>query len=124
MLNKYILTYNDEAEVYSVAAMFVFEELCDIEKARQYFLEGMKYHKDIKGLYIEQFWMEILHVERTACYSYKNIIENYKKLIHYFQGDVQFHIDLLNLAIKMPRATELVYHIVRYRMMTKAIYWL
>lgn len=95
--------------------MFVFEELCDIEKARKYFAEGLKHHKNIKLLYIEQFWMEISHVERTACYSYKNIIENYKKLINHFQGDMILHFQLLNMATMRPRVTELLCLIVRYR---------
>lgn len=75
----------------------------NIEKARQYFVEGIKIHKHEKSLYVGQLWIEVMHLsdlgggesnETIVIQIYKNIIEN-------FNHDMDFHILLLNRCIEV-----------------------
>ena len=116
MLNTLMLRYHSDPEVYITAATYEFDDWNDVESARQYFTEGLKYHKNCKSLYVEDFWVEVQHLEKTAGASLPIAMEKYKSLIKRFEGDIEFHFILLDRAIKLSTVRELQCNIVRYRL--------
>ncbi|XP_003242958.1 U3 small nucleolar RNA-associated protein 6 homolog isoform X1 [Acyrthosiphon pisum] len=113
MLNTLMLRYHSDPEVYIIAATYEFDDRNDVESARQYFTQGLKYHKNCKSLYIEDFWVEVQHLEKTAGASLPIAMEKYKSLIKRFEGDIEFHFILLDRAIKFNAVRELQCNIVR-----------
>ncbi|XP_060856851.1 U3 small nucleolar RNA-associated protein 6 homolog isoform X2 [Metopolophium dirhodum] len=113
MLNTLMLRYHSDPEVYITAATYEFDDRNDVESARQYFTEGLKYHKNCKSLYVEEFWVEVQHLEKTAGASLPIAIGKYRNLIKRFEGDIEFHFILLDRAIKLSAVRELQCNIVR-----------
>jgi hypothetical protein len=60
-LNELAFNYHSDPRLYALAATYVFEELCDLQKARQYFDEGFKFHHKCKELYLEKFSMKVIY---------------------------------------------------------------
>ncbi|KAL5237589.1 hypothetical protein ACI65C_004999 [Semiaphis heraclei] len=113
MLNTLMLKYHKDPEVYITAATYEFDDQNNIESARQYFAEGLKYHKNCKRLYLEEFWVEVQHLEKTAGASLPIAMEKYRNLIKRFEDDIEFHFVLLEKAIKLSAVRELQCNIVR-----------
>ncbi|XP_060844936.1 U3 small nucleolar RNA-associated protein 6 homolog [Rhopalosiphum padi] len=113
MLNTLMLRYHSDPEVYITAATYEFDDRNDVDSARQYFSEGLKYHKNCKRLYVEEFWVEVQHLEKTAGASLSIAMGKYRNLIKHFEGDIKFHFILLDRAIKLSAVRELQCNIVR-----------
>lgn len=113
-MDTLISGYHSDPELYIIAANHEFDDRNDIESARRHFEEGLKYHKNCKMLYIEDFWVEVQHLEKTADDSHAIAIRKYSNLIKCFEGDLQFHFILLDKAIKFNAVGELQCNIVRY----------
>ncbi|KAL4103959.1 hypothetical protein QTP88_019276 [Uroleucon formosanum] len=113
MLDTLMLRYHSDPEVYLTAATYAFDDRNDIESARRYFAEGLKYHENCKNLYVEEFWVEVQHLEKTAGASLPIAIEKYRILIKRFEGDIEFHFILLDRAIKLSAVRELQCNVVR-----------
>jgi len=109
-----MLRYHSDPEVYITAATYEFDDRNDVDSARQYFSEGLKYHKNCKRLYVEEFWVEVQHLEKTAGASLSIAMGKYRNLIKHFEGDIKFHFILLDRAIKLSAVRELQCNIVRY----------
>lgn len=105
---------HNDPEVYKLAALFEYSKMCDVEAARLYFSEGLKYHKHCKILYIEEFNLEVQHVEHTNGQSLPIALSKYKNMVEYFKGDLEFHITLIDKALQFNTVWELQYHVVRY----------
>ncbi|XP_001942643.1 uncharacterized protein LOC100167656 [Acyrthosiphon pisum] len=113
MLDTLMLRYHSDPEVYLTAATYAFDDRNDIESARRYFAEGLKYHENCKNLYVEEFWVEVQHLEKTEGASLPIAIEKYRSLIKRFEGDIEFHFILLDRAIKLSAVRELQCNVVR-----------
>ncbi|XP_015372258.1 PREDICTED: uncharacterized protein LOC107167629 [Diuraphis noxia] len=113
MLETLMLRYHSDPEVYLTAATYEFDDRNNIESARRYFAEGLKYHENCKNLYVEEFWVEVQHLEKTAGTSLPIAIDKYKNLIKRFEGDIEFHFILLDRAIKLSTVRELQCNVVR-----------
>ncbi|XP_025203220.1 LOW QUALITY PROTEIN: uncharacterized protein LOC112600250 [Melanaphis sacchari] len=113
ILDTIILRYHNDPEVYIIAATYAFDNRNDVDSARRYFAEGLKHHKNCKSLHIEEFWIEVQHLEKTAGASLLIAMGKYKNLIKQFEGDIEFHIILLDRAIKFKTIGELQCNIVR-----------
>ncbi|CAI6357406.1 unnamed protein product [Macrosiphum euphorbiae] len=113
VLDTLMLRYHDDPEVYLTAATYAFDDRNDIESARRYFAEGLKYHKNCKNLYVEEFWVEVQHLEKTEGASLPIAIGKYRSLIKRFEGDIEFHFILLDRAIKLSAVRELQCNVVR-----------
>ncbi|XP_025203204.1 U3 small nucleolar RNA-associated protein 6 homolog [Melanaphis sacchari] len=113
MLSTLMLKYHSDPEVYITAATYEFDERNDVELARQYFAKGLEHHKNCKSLYVEEFWVEVQHLEKTADASLSIAMGKYKNLIKQFEGDIEFHFILLDRAIKLSAVGELQCNIVR-----------
>jgi U3 small nucleolar RNA-associated protein 6 len=115
MLDTLMSRYHSDPEVYITAATYEFDDRNDVETARRYFAEGLKYHKNCKSLYVEEFWVEVQHLEKTAGASLPVAVGKYKNLIKRFEGDMEFHFILLDRAIQLSAVRELQCNVVRYR---------
>jgi len=113
-LDNITLTYQSDPEVYIITAMFMYEECSDIEKARQHFYEGLKYHEDYKRLHLEQFSMEIQHIENTNGSSFEFALENYYSVKKLYKGQMDFHFMLLDRTMMMTRVMNILSVIVEY----------
>ncbi|XP_060857109.1 U3 small nucleolar RNA-associated protein 6 homolog isoform X1 [Metopolophium dirhodum] len=113
MLDTLMTRYHSDPEVYITAATYEFDDRNDVESARKYFAEGLKYHKNCKNLYVEEFWVEVQHLEKTAGASLPIAIGKYRNLIKIFEGDIEFHFILLDRAIKLSAVRELQCNVVR-----------
>ncbi|KAL5237260.1 hypothetical protein ACI65C_004670 [Semiaphis heraclei] len=113
MLDTLMSRYHSDPEVYITAAKYEFDDRNDVEAARKYFSEGLKYHTNCKNLYAEEFWVEVQHLEKTAGASLPIAIGKYKNLIKRFEGDIEFHFILLDRAIKLSVVRELQCNVVR-----------
>ncbi|XP_060857382.1 uncharacterized protein LOC132934957 [Metopolophium dirhodum] len=113
ILNTLMSRYHNDPEVYLTAATYAFDDRNDIESARRYFAKGLKYHKNCKNLYVEEFWVEVQHLEKTAGASLPIAIAKYRRLIKRFEGDIEFHFILLDRAIKLSAVRELQCNVVR-----------
>ncbi|XP_022173261.1 U3 small nucleolar RNA-associated protein 6 homolog isoform X2 [Myzus persicae] len=113
MLDTLMSRYHSDPEVYITAATYEFDDRNDVESARKYFAEGLKYHENCKNLYVEEFWVEVQHLEKTAGASLPIAIEKYRNLIKRFEGDIEFHFILLDRAIQLSSAGELQCNVVR-----------
>ncbi|XP_003244176.2 uncharacterized protein LOC100568528 isoform X1 [Acyrthosiphon pisum] len=113
MLDTLMSRYHSDPEVYITAATYEFDDRNDVESARKFFAEGLKYHKNCKNLYIEEFWVEVQHLEKTSGASLPIAIEKYRNLIKFFEGDIEFHFILLDRAIKLSAVRELQCNVVR-----------
>jgi len=109
-----MLKYHSDPEVYITAATYEFDDRNNIESARQYFTEGLKFHKNCKRLYVEEFWVEVQHLEKTAGASLPIAMGKYRDLLNRFEGDIEFHFIILDKAIKLKTVRELQCNIVRY----------
>lgn len=114
MLRKLILKKHSDPEVYIVAALFEYQKMSNIESARLYFLEGLKYHKSCKRLHIEDFGLEALCVKDTDGDSLPIALNKYKNMIKCFKGDIDFHFNLIDKALTFYRIWTLQYEVVRY----------
>lgn len=114
MLETLMLRYHSDPEVYLTAATYEFDDRNNVESARRYFAEGLKYHENCKNLYVEEFWVEVQHLEKTAGASLPIAIDKYRNLINRFEGDIEFHFILLDRAIKLSTVRELQCNVVRY----------
>ncbi|KAL4104476.1 hypothetical protein QTP88_019774 [Uroleucon formosanum] len=93
-----MLRYYNDLEVFITAATYEFDDRNDVKSARQYFNEGLKYHKNCKSLYVEEFWVEVQHLEKTAGASLPIAMGKYRNLKR-FESDIKFHFILLDRAI-------------------------
>lgn len=94
-LNKLAFNHHNDPRIYILAARFIFHELCDIQKARQYFDEGLKFHHECKQLHLEKFFLEAIYMKRTSFHLQTTVQNYYRQLIVLFQGDMEFHFKLL-----------------------------
>ncbi|XP_022174977.1 uncharacterized protein LOC111036958 isoform X2 [Myzus persicae] len=113
MLDTLMSRYHSDPEVYLIAATYEFDDRNNVESARRYFAEGLKYHENCKNLYVEEFWVEVQHLEKTAGASLPIAVEKYRNLIKRFEGDIEFHFILLDRAIKLSTVRELQCNVVR-----------
>uniref|UniRef100_A0A2H8TXJ3 U3 small nucleolar RNA-associated protein 6 n=1 Tax=Melanaphis sacchari TaxID=742174 RepID=A0A2H8TXJ3_9HEMI len=113
MLDTLMSIYHSDPEVYIIAATYEFDDRNNVESARKYFAEGLKYHTNCKHLYVEEFWVEVQHLEKTAGASLPIAIEKYRNLIKRFEGDIEFHFILLDRAIQLSAVRELQCNVVR-----------
>ncbi|VVC35172.1 Hypothetical protein CINCED_3A024145 [Cinara cedri] len=113
MLDTLMARYHTDPEVYITAATYEFDDRNDVETARRYFAEGLKYHSNCKSLYVEEFWVEVQHLEKTAGASLPTAIGKYRHLIKRFEGDMEFHFILLDKAIQLSAVRELQCNVVR-----------
>jgi len=111
---------HDDPEVYKLAALFEYSKMDNIEAARLYFSEGLKYHKHCKILHIEEFDLEVQHIEHTDGQSLPIALRKYKNLVKCFEGDLEFHITLIDKALQFNTVWELQYHVVRYKINFRA----
>lgn len=112
-----ILSRNhSDPEVYIAAATFVYTNTSDIEAARRYFADGLKYHKCYKNLYTKEFWVETQHIEDSGGASMPIALKKYKNILQCFKGDMEFHFILLDYATRFSTVWELQYHVIRYKM--------
>ncbi|KAF0763452.1 U3 small nucleolar RNA-associated protein 6 [Aphis craccivora] len=113
MLDVLMLKYHSDPEVYITAATYEFDDRNNVESARRYFAEGLKHHANCKNLYVEEFWVEVQHLEKTGGASLPIAIEKYRNLIKRFANDIEFHFILLDRAIKLSAVRELQCNVVR-----------
>ncbi|XP_027843595.2 U3 small nucleolar RNA-associated protein 6 homolog [Aphis gossypii] len=113
MLEILMLKYHSDPEVYITAATYEFDDRNNVESARRYFSEGLKHHENCKNLYVEEFWVEVQHLEKTEGASLPIAIEKYRNLIKRFANDIEFHFILLDRAIKLSTVRELQCNVVR-----------
>ncbi|XP_026817863.1 U3 small nucleolar RNA-associated protein 6 homolog [Rhopalosiphum maidis] len=113
MLDTLMLRYHSDPEVYITAATYEFDDRNNVDSARRYFAEGLKHHENCKNLYVEEFWVEVQHLEKTEGASLPIAIEKYRNLIKRFEGDIEFHFILLDRAIKLSAVRELQCNVVR-----------
>lgn len=106
---------HNDPEVYKLAAIFEYSKMGNIEAARLYFSEGLKYHKHCKILHIEEFDLEVQYIELTEGKSLPIALRKYKNLVKCFKGDLEFHITLIDKALQFNTVRELQYHVVRYK---------
>ncbi|XP_050430792.1 U3 small nucleolar RNA-associated protein 6 homolog [Adelges cooleyi] len=88
---------HDEPDLYMTAARYEFEERKNIEEARQYYKMGLCEHSQSKEICLDEFWMEVQHCDKGT--NYNMCIEKYKAAIARFQGDIDFHMKLLDTAL-------------------------
>lgn len=104
-----------DPEMYSVAAHHAFEDCNDIVSARQYISIGKKYHGECKNLYIEEFWIEVQHLDLTGETSLQTTLDKYNQMIEKFKDDIHFHFHLLDKALEENiKVTQLQCTVIRY----------
>jgi len=106
---------HSDPEIYITGAHHAFNDCNDIESARRYISIGMKFHGDFKKLHVEDFWIEIKHLNQTGGSSLQTALKKYSRIIQHFKDDINLHFDLVDIAlddhIKM---TQLQSIVIRY----------
>lgn len=88
--------------MYSAAATFEYEQH-DIEMARRYIEEGIINHPNNQNLYLEQLWIEVMHLGDVEGGDLNELkaIQIYKNAIKIFEMDMDFHMSLINRSIEV-----------------------
>lgn len=85
----------------------------NIEIARKYYAEGKKHHRNYKPLYLEEFWMEVQHLEDTKGETFQIAIQNYLESVRHFRYDMEFNFILLDKALQSKSNKKLQYCIIK-----------
>ncbi|XP_022181052.1 uncharacterized protein LOC111041163 [Myzus persicae] len=102
-----------DPQMFIAAGTFEYEKH-NIEKARQYFVEGIKIHPNKKALYLEQLWIEVMHLGDVGGGESNEVIaiQVYRNIIKKFERDIDFHILLLDRSIEVKPIWRLQYEII------------
>jgi len=92
----------------------MYEEFMDIDEARRHFTEGLYYYKDYKPIHIEQFAMEIQHLDVTRGSTLKFALFNYQCLKHIYHGQIDFYFILLDKIMLMTQVTGILEIVIWY----------
>jgi len=103
--------------MFIAAGTFQYQKY-NIVNARQYFEEGIKIHTDNKTLYLEQLWIEAMHLDDVGDDDDTNVAiatRVYRNIIEKFEGDLEFHIILLERSLEIKSISILQYTIIWYQ---------
>ncbi|XP_015367522.1 PREDICTED: U3 small nucleolar RNA-associated protein 6 homolog [Diuraphis noxia] len=90
---------HSDPEIYITGAQHAFNDCNDVESARRYISNGMKFHEDFKKLYIEDFWIEVKHLNQTGGSSLQTALNKYNCIIQHFKDDINLHFDLVDITL-------------------------
>jgi len=108
-------SFHSDPEIYITGAHHAFKNCNDIESARRYISNGIKFHDNFKKLYIEDFWIEVQNLDQTGETSLQTALNKYNHIIQTFKDDINFHIDLVDKALEEPiKITQLQCTVIRY----------
>lgn len=106
-------THNDP-EIYITAATYEYYECSNIKKAREYFSEGIRLHKNIRELYVADIWMEMQILEKFNGRNLQTVTDKYFFTAKHFKDDKQLHLKLFDVAFRMRSIRRIQCDIVRY----------
>lgn len=106
LLNTLMSQHHSDPELYMTAARFEFEELKNIEKARLYYKQGLKDHSQCKEICLDEFWMEVQNCLEAGV-KHSTCIEKYRFAIKHFDGDISFHIKMLDVSLRLRSVEEI-----------------
>jgi len=106
--------YHSDPDVYITVAGFMYETYIDINEARRHFTEGLNYYKDYKPIHIEQFAMEVQHLDVTRGSTLKFALFNYQCLRHVYCGQIDFYFILLDKIMLMSQITDILEVVIGY----------
>jgi len=108
-------SFHNDPDIYITGASHAFDDCNDIVSARRYISYGIKYHEDLKKLYVEEFWIEVKHLNQTGDTSFQAALAKYNFIIQHFKDDIELHFDLVDTALdKHIKITHLQSIIIRY----------
>lgn len=73
-----------------------FYDCNNIESANLYIAYAMQFYKKSKILFIQDFWMEVTHLERLGKTCFKTALIKYKHIVQHFENDINVHFDLVD----------------------------
>lgn len=72
----------------------------NMNRARLFFSEGRSYHKHHQPLYLEELLVECKYLDDTNGDSYETALKTYRNAIKIFEGDMEFHFNLLDTSLE------------------------
>ncbi|XP_060869408.1 U3 small nucleolar RNA-associated protein 6 homolog [Metopolophium dirhodum] len=99
VLDDIMDSFHSDSEIYITGAHHAFTDCNDIESARRYISFGIKFHEDLKKLYVEDFWIEVKNLNQTGDTSLLATLTKYNNIIQHFEGDFDLHFDLVDTAL-------------------------
>jgi len=92
-------SFHSDVEIYITGAHHAFDDCNDVESARRYISFGIKFHEDLKKLYVEDFWIEVKNLNQTGDTSLLAALTKYNNIIQHFEGDFELHCDLVDTVL-------------------------
>jgi len=108
-------SYHSDPEIYLAGAHHAFNDCNDIVSARRYISFGLQFYEDLQKLYVEDFWIEVKHLNKIGVTSLQAALTKYNFIIQHFEDDIDLHFDLVDTALdEHIKITQLQSIMIRY----------
>lgn len=114
VLDELMESFRIDPEVYIIGACYVFNDCHDIGSARRFLANGISFHRNYKGLFLEEFDIELKHLILMESTSLDVIMDKYNHLINHFKDDINLHLALVDKVFEHSVVGKLHSVVIRY----------